>query len=80
MRSFKFRGAIAALALSVAAGVFAPGVVLAGGHPVVPCAFPDGWNPTDYRRQVLHIPPDQHHFCQVDSRGQVVDSHGRRTN
>jgi hypothetical protein len=49
------------------------------GKRVVPCSFPDGWNPTDFHRRAMHIPPDLHHLCALDGRGQVVDSHGRPT-
>jgi hypothetical protein len=27
----------------------------------------------------LNLPPDLHHLCQIDGRGQIVDSHGRPT-
>ncbi|MGD0634828.1 MAG: hypothetical protein ABSA13_11195 [Beijerinckiaceae bacterium] len=49
------------------------------GKRVAPCNFPDGWNPTDFHRRTLNLPPDLHHLCQIDGRGQIVDSHGRPT-
>ena len=49
------------------------------GKRVAPCAFPDGWNPTDFHRQQLGIPPDLHHLCQIDGHGQTVDKSGRPT-
>lgn len=68
--------------ISILAALALPGagsLPALAGKRMVPCNFPNGWNPTDFHRQTMNVTPDIHHYCEVDGRGRTVDKAGRPT-